>query len=164
MGMDLPLNFDNPTIPTKKLIDSARMIYQELIMEHVPIKVVEKVVVDKFMVPYSNFKYFIREIVDVCKNGERVTFSEGVRGVMVDAEGEVTVRYYCYFGDVPLEKELILPPQISLYTLSIGVVSEYYFRIGLVDEALFYKTRYENSILNLTRRLKSIRIPPRRFI
>ena len=79
-------------------------------------------------------------------------------------EGSAEVEYLFHPGTLEADDEVILPPQFSEYVMAIGVASEYYYRLGYIEEAEFYKARFDNAVYNLSRRLKSFRIPPRRFV
>ena len=165
IGLDVNVDFENPSVPLKKVIDSAKMIYSELVLEYVPLKTREKSEIKEGRIYYSDLSRPVREIISITKGGRKISFEHYPTCVKCfESEGEVEVQYLFHVTDLDVDEELILPPQFTIYFLSTGVVSEYYYRIGMVDEALFYKTRYDHSLENLSRKLKSVRLPERRLL
>lgn len=160
------LDFSNPTEDLVKVIDSAKMIVSELTFERLPLKTKEKAVLSQGKGSYEQLNFPVREILKVSVGGKNYTptMYPNYFSITTEISGEVEVTYLYYLNDVPLEETLNLPPQIPPYVLASGVVSEYYYRTGRIDEALFYKTRYDYSISSLTRSLKSAYVPRRGFI
>ena len=160
------IDFDNPSEGLTKLIDSAKMILSELTLEHIPLKNKEKVRIVGGKGYYEELTFPVRQILKV-KAGNNTYRADMYPGCFVldgDYSGDGEVSYLYYIVDPALEDVLTLPPQIAPYVLATGVVSEYYYRTGMVDEALFYKTRYDYSLSNLMRSLKSVYLPRRGFI
>ncbi len=165
LGME-DLDFVDPSDNLKKLIDSAKMILSELTLEHIPLKTKEKVFIRDGKGLYEELSHPVREILKV-RNGANSYRAKMFPACYVIDEkvgGEMEVTYLYYLVDVGVDEPLTLPPQLPAYVLATGVVSEYYYRTGMVDEALFYKTRYDYSLENLTRSLKSVYLPRRGFI
>ena len=166
LGID-DADFDNPNEKVNKLIDAGKMIISELTLEIFPLKTKETVTLRDGKCPYEALSMPVREVLKVKRGQEILPFDSLPECVQVRDEfsGVVEITYLYYLPDVDVELKLPLPPQFSPYVLSTGVVSEYYFRTGMVDEATFYKTRYDYSVRNLTRSLKSsYTIPKRGFI
>ncbi|MBQ8178579.1 MAG: hypothetical protein IJ033_05220 [Clostridia bacterium] len=165
IGLDESFDYDNPTETLNKLIDSAKMVYFELTSEYVPLKRKEKIMIKDGKLNYSELSENVRSVLVIRAGGAKLAFEEYPTYVEVDKHsGEVEVSYLFYPPYPNVSDELLLPPQFSLYFMALGTVAEYYYRVGMVDEALFYKTRYEHSLRNLTRNLKSVTIPRRVFI
>jgi hypothetical protein len=82
--------------------------------------------------------------------------------VECDIEGAAEVRYVHHPAEVGIDDSIVLPPNYSVAVLALGVVSEYCYRIGHLDEAIFYKNRYDTAIINLSRQLKSVNVRVRR--
>ena len=160
------LDFNSPSEPLSKLIDSAKMIVSELTLEHLPLKTKEVVSIRGGRGLYEELSRPVRQILKV-KSGSKSYRTEMYPNcyiLPIDVSGEMEVSYLYYIVDVGVDDELTLPPQVPAYVLATGVVSEYYYRTGMVDEALFYKTRYDYSIENLSRSLKSVYLSRRGFI
>jgi hypothetical protein len=79
-------------------------------------------------------------------------------------QGKAKVRYCYHPKDLKAVDTVILPPQFTASVLALGVCSEYFYRSGLIDEAAFYKNRYDTSVINLTRHQKSLDLKVRRFL
>lgn len=163
LGID-DVDFENPSKKVNKLIDAGKMIISELTLEIFPLKTKETVSIEGGKCYYQALSKPVRQVLKV-KRGEEIlpfeTLPERVQ-LSPSVSGVVEVTYLYYLPDVTLQEELPLPPSFSAYVLSSGVVSEYYFREGMVDEATFYKTRYDYSVLNVTRNLKSSYVIPKR--
>ncbi len=160
------IDFDNPSESLNKLIDSAKMIVSELTLEHLPLKTKEMVYIEGGRGSYDQLSHQVRQILKVRSGNKfyRTEMTPTCFTIEPEISGEMEVSYLYYLLDVGLDEELTLPPQIPVYVLATGVVSEYYYRTGMVDEALFYKTRYDYSVSSLMRTLKSVYIPRRGFI
>ena len=59
---------------------------------------------------------------------------------------------------------LILPPQFTEYVLAVGAAAEYFYRSSLLDEAVFFRNRFETAVNNLTKRGRVFNLPPRRLL
>lgn len=164
IGLD-DVSVSVPSVTLTKLTDCANTVYSELVLEHIPLKNKEDITFTGGKAFYSDFRYRVREVLSVKVRGVKTPFvmyptyveSEG-------AEGSAEVEYLFHPGTLEADDEVILPPQFSEYVMAIGVASEYYYRLGYIEEAEFYKARFDNAVYNLSRRLKSFRIPPRRFV
>lgn len=165
IGLEITINYESPSAALSKLLDSARMIYSELTLEHIPLKTRERITIEGGRGYYRDLSKPVREILSVYRGDRKLKQQMYPTYFKTeDVDGEVEVIYLFHLTDIAPDDELVLPPQFTVYTLAMGVVSEYYYRTGMVDEALFYKTRYDNSIGNLSRTLKGVSVPSRRFI
>ena len=166
IGLELDFDYEAPSPALTKLIDAANMIYSELILEHVPLKTKETASVSGGKCFYGELSKNVREILSVRHSGNKIKFNmyPTYFALSDDFDGEVEVEYLFHLGELKAEDQLILPPQFTVHVIAMGVVSEFYFRTGMVDEATFYKSRYDNAVTNLTRSIKSFRVPARRFI
>lgn len=164
MGLEEEVSVETPSAKLNKLIDCANMVYAELTLEYVHLKTRENLVFSEGRAYYDGFKERVREVLAVFSGGKKVPFTMYPLYVEADAEGEAEVVYNYYLGELELTDEMILPPQYTEYVLAVGVVSEYYYRTGLVDEAIFYKNRYDTAVTNLSRKVKSVRVKERRFL
>lgn len=166
IGLDSVSDYDNPGEATLKLIDCARMIYSELCLEYVPIKFKEEAFLSKGVLKYSELTYPVREILWIKMMDSKVPFKMGVHqaSIKYKVDSPCEVYYSVHPAEPGIDDELILPPWYTAHLIATGVVSEYYYRVGMVDEALFYRTRYDHSLQNLTKSIRSYTLPRRRFI
>lgn len=160
---DLTYDSDDPKV--KQLFDCANCVYSELTSEYLSLRKVEKRVFKNSKVWYTEFEEPVREILKVNNGGSSVKFTMYPDYVCCEGfEGEAYVEYIYKGKALKKNSSMSLPPQFSEYTIAMGVASEYCYRNGLLDEALYYKSRYETSIVNLARKLGGFRLPQRRFI
>lgn len=161
---DSDIDFDQPEEKTEKLISCGKMIYTELTEEYVHLKHRENLQVTDGRIYYSEFTKPVKDVMKVKKDGVVLSFTVYPIFLAVEAEGEVEVSYVYHAEEPTLEEELDLPPTFTSSVLAVGVASEYFYRTGLIDEAVFYKNRYDNSLLNLTRKRGYVKLYYRRFI
>ncbi len=161
---DGDIDFDQPEAKTEKLISCGKMIYAELCEEYVHLKHKEKLYVTDGRIYYSDFSKDVKDVMKIKKHETVVPFTLYPLFLAADVEGEVEVSYVYHPEEPTLEDELDLPPAFTPAVLAVGVASEYFYRSGLIDEAVFYKNRYDNSLLNLTRKRGYVKLKYRRFL
>lgn len=165
LGLESEVNVNTASSRLIRLTDCANMILQELSLQFVPLRTKETVAFTGGRAYYTDFSYGIREVLEVRVNGEKVPFIPTSQYLEAKVDGtSAEVAYVYYLGDLSLNDCVNLPPKYTEYILATGVSCEYYYRSGLIDEALFYKNRYELAISNLSNRLRAARLPQRRFI
>ena len=158
------LCLDTESKKRKRLIASANMIYQELTTEYAHLKHKEKLFFEDGRVYYSSFSKKVKDILGVYVNSQSVPFKVYPLYMEAEVDGFAEVKYIYHADDLELDDEVILPPQYTAYVLANGVASEYFYRSGLIDEAIFYKNRYDTAILNLSRPRKSIIVKKKRAL
>lgn len=159
---DIDLDIDSKK--RKKLLSCANTIYQELVELYIELKSKEKLLICDGKIFYSNFAKRVKDIISIHKNGIKQTFKLYPLYLEIDEKGEVEIKY-TYVPDIlSLDDELVLPPPYTENMLSMGVASEYFYRSGLSDEAIFYKNRYDNALLNLSRKRNSFVLQKRSFL
>lgn len=161
-NIDLDAETDTPE--RARLISSANMIYEELTEEYVHLKHSEKLIVTDGRIYYTEFTKPVKDVMRVRKNGVAVPYELYPLYLKCDTDGEVTVNYVYHAPTLTLTSNVELPPTFSDAALASGIASEYFYRSGLYDEAVFYKNRYDNTVLNLTRKRSPIIVKYRRFI
>jgi hypothetical protein len=151
----------------QQLVDCANMIYSELTLEYVHLKARQMVTFNALgRADYTLFSNRMREVLSVKINGVQVPFEmfpEHVQ-INVNASTRAEVDYLYHAPELGLNSQLVMPPRFSEHVLAVGVASEYFYRTGLVDEAAFYKARYDNAINNLGKRSRGAQLPARRFL
>lgn len=161
---DSDFDFEEPETKTEKLISCGKMIYAELCEEYVHLKHKETLNVTDGRIYYSDFTKDVKDVMTVKKNETVLPFTLYPLFLAVATEGDAEVSYVYHPEEPTLEDELDLPPTFTASILAVGVASEYFYRSGLIDEAVFYKNRYDNSLLNLTRKRGYVKLKYRRFI
>ena len=66
--------------------------------------------------------------------------------------------------ELALTDTLDMHPMLNVNTLAYGVASEYFYRVGLLDNAAFYSNRYDGSINIIIRKQKAMDLKGKRFI
>lgn len=161
LGLEGEVEVTTPSNLLTKLTQCANSIYEELVMQYIDLKNNEDLIFEDGRCYYSSFKYRIKEILAVETNNEKIKFKVYPNFLYCGKDGTFNVKYLYYLSDLDLEDELVLPTNLTLNILSYGVISEYYYRQGLLDEAVFYKNRYDIAIDNLTKKLRSSYLPKR---
>lgn len=164
LGIENEVNVETSSSKLSKLISCANTVYSELVIEYVPLKTSEKITFSDGRAYYASFSNYVREVLTVKNNTGKYDFECYPLYVKSSADGECEVTYLYYPNELTIDSEIILPPSFTAHVLAQGIVSEYFYRTGLVDEAVFYRTRYENSVINVTKKRKSCNLPRRRFI
>lgn len=147
-----------------RLISCGNMIYRELVEDYAPLKAEEEIFFSSNRAYFTSFSKPVKDILGVYKNHAKYDFKVYPQYVSSIADGKTVVRYTYHAEELKLNDEAILPPQFSADMIAVGVASEYLYRCGLTEEALFYKNRYDTSIINNTRKHKSIDLKVRRFL
>lgn len=164
-GLENEVSTDTASEKLDKLIDSANMIYSELTLGSVHLKTRETLSFEGGRLYYTEFGQGVREVLSVKKDGTAVPFTEYalyIEAPGVEGEAEVT---YIYFPEtLALTDTVVIPPRFTAAILAIGAASEYFYRSGLIDEAVFYKNRYDTAVANLTHSIKGGKLPKRRLI
>ncbi|MFA6866661.1 MAG: hypothetical protein WCR54_04005 [Clostridia bacterium] len=155
---DDEIALDTDSKKRTKLISCGNMVYQELVEQFVPLKNNELLEFADGILMYANFAKPIKDILYIKKNGTSHNFSMYPSYVSCPIKGIAEVGYIYHAEEVGIDDDIVLPPQFNENILALGISSEYFYRSGLCDEAIFYKNRYDNAVINLTRKRASIHI------
>lgn len=161
---DDDIDLDIESKKRKKLLDCANTIYQELVELYIDLKNKEKIIISDGKILYSTFSKRIKDILSIYKNGIKQTFRLYPLFIEIEEKGEVDVKYTYLPENLSLEDDLVLPPPYTENMLAMGIASEYFYRSGLIDEAIFYKNRFDNALLNLSRKRSSFELKKRSFL
>lgn len=149
----------------KKLLDCANTVYEELTTEYVPLKDRATVAFEGGRCYYDSFPKTVRDIVAVYIRGTKTPFQMYPQYLYAEGADDLAEVLYLYRdGKKDVEDELNLPPQFSASVAAAGACAEYCYRTGLIDEGIFYKNRYDQSVYNLTKTMKRATLPSRRFL
>lgn len=154
-----------PTQIANKLKDCVQTVYTELVTEHVPLKTKEKVVLSGNRLYFEDLTYGVREILKISSGAGRLKFNVFAQYVEVENySGEVEVEYLYYVCPETNSDPLILPPQFTEYIMAVGAAAEYFYRSSLIDEALFFRNRFESGVNNLSRSGRVYALSRRRLL
>ncbi len=149
----------------KQLYECANYVYAELTTQFVNLRKVEKIAFKDSVADYADFEETVREIIKVNVGGESKKFIMYPTYVCCEGfSGDAYVEYYYAGGNLQKGSVMPLPPYFTDYLMATGVACEFYYRNGYVDEAMYYKSRYENAVSNVSKKLRGFAIPVRRFI
>ena len=158
------IDVDTPSDELNKAIACGNFIYSELADEYSDLRYVEDKTSADGKILFSAFSKDVKKILSVKDGKIAVPFKEFASYLQVDHDGTYTVEYAYKVGDALLTDTLDLPACFTLYAVACGVASEYFFRSGLMEEALFYKNRYDRAVNNLTASRRKSKLKIRRFI
>lgn len=153
---DEDIDLDTESRKRTRLLACANMIYHELTTEYVQLKNREIINFSDKRAYYSAFSKRVKDVLGVYKNSQAVEFRLYPLYVESDIYGDAEVSYLYHSDELTIEDTVLLPPQYTAFVLANGMASEYFYRSGLTDEAIFYKNRYDTSVLNLSRRRQSV--------
>lgn len=159
---DISLNEESPK--RKRLIACANMIYHELTTQYTHLKHQELLDFENGKLYFSLFSEKVLDVLSVKKNGVNIDFKIYPLYVQAEINGKCQVDYLYYSQELDLDDQMILPPQYTAFVVANGIASEYFYRSGFTDEAIFYKNRYDTAILNLSRKRQGVMLKQRRFV
>ncbi len=163
IGEDCDL--DEKGVKKDRLIASALSIYDELTSDYVHLKAEEKVEFEEGICYFDAFTNKVKDILTVKHNGSNINFEMFPLFIRcIGLQGRCEVKYYYTPPEPKLDSLLSLPPRFSVYMLANGVASEYFYRTGLVDEATYYRNRYEYSLNNAGMRLRNLNLKADRLL
>lgn len=161
---DDDIDLDIESKKRKRLIDCGNTIYQELVELYVELKTKENVAISDGKIFYSALSKRAKDILSIHKNGIKLVFKLYPTFLEIDEIGEVEIKYTYVPTELSLDDNLTLPPPYTENMLAMGIASEYFYRSGLCDEAIFYKNRYDNALLNMSRKRNSFILQKRSFL
>lgn len=149
----------------RRLYSSANYVYSELTVNYIDLRKIEEHVVKNSVLQYNQFEEPVREILAVKVGDKNLKFKMYDDYLAVDGyEGNVIVDYVYKGGHINQNSVLSVPPFFSEYMLATGIASEFCFRKGLLDEASYYKSKYEDWLKNFERKVRHFCLPRRRLV
>ena len=102
----------------------------------------------------------------VAKNATKPEIAHAVEamfGVKVDKVGDYFVEYSYFPNKVSINDDIDYYLKLNELTFAMGVVGEYYYLKGAIDDACMWDKRFKSSMFNLLRPKRSVSIPARRW-
>lgn len=161
---DEDIDLDVDSKKRKRLVDCLDTVYQELMEQYIELKTKEEINVNDGKIYYTAFSKRLKDIISIHKNGMKQDYKLYPAYLEIDQIGGVEIRYTYLPEQIGIGDELILPPPYTENMLAMGIASEYFYRSGLIDEAIFYKNRYDNALVNLSRVRNSFTLKTRSFV
>ena len=131
-----------------------------------------ELVMSKELLPDSNNKISYdkidsRGVIDVRKvqdkSGAKLDFKVMPGGVILDENCLCEIEYSCFPAPVNFDDEINYYTKINKYIFAMGVVAEYLYLKGNIDDAYSWDKRFKNYMLNLKRPRRNIIMPSRRW-
>lgn len=95
-------------------------------------------------------------------DGDDVKFKIFPSGLVIYASGKVNIEYTYFPNELNLSDSIDYYLKMNELTFAIGVVGEYLYLNGALDEASIWEKRFKNNLFNLVRPKKNIVLPQRR--
>ncbi|MBQ7351610.1 MAG: hypothetical protein IJW59_01915 [Clostridia bacterium] len=105
----------------------------------------------------------IIEIKKILKDGIEQEFRLFPEGVKVDTLGMCEVEYSYFPERVEFDSEINHYLKINELVFALGVVGEYLYIKGAIDDAYMWDKRFKSSMFNLVRPKRNLVIPARRW-
>ena len=148
----------------KRLIESGKSVYEELLTEYTNLKMTEEVELISNIFFFNDLSKKVKDILNITQNGKSYDFEMYPLYVKCSAKGKVVIKYYYLPEEPDLDTELLLPPKFTLYMLANGIASEYFYRGGLVDAASYYRHKFDYSLSNISTRQRNLSIKADKFV
>ena len=141
-----------------RLIEAGIATYQELTNEYINLKAEEEVEFTEGVLYYSLLSKKVKDILSIKQGGANLNFEMYPLFVKCKVEGKAQVKYF-YSAETPaLDSHLELPPRFTDYLIANGIASEYFYRSGLLDEAAYYRNKFDYSLKNISSRLRGLNL------
>lgn len=148
-----------------ELVSCTDAVYNELVLQYIPLKTRENITFNNKQANLFSFSHPVREILEIKKpNGQTVDFTVYPFYVEADVEGKALVTYLYSGGELSVMSAVFLPPQFNATVMAFGVVSEYFYRKGLPEEASYYRSRFDQAVQNILYQRRSAKLPARKFL
>jgi len=154
------------------LFDCTISVIDEIGREYVPLVYRHTVKIDEtLIVPFSEFPFPVMEILEITRNGIKVSFNRHFDKVEFKQAGEYSVLF-AYSPQIlitvcdNLRTKIKLEwhnTRIGVRLIAFGVVAEYCMRLGMTDEAIMWDRRYKDALLAAMRVRREQRVKERRF-
>ena len=108
----------------------------------------------------SNNIIEIRNVYNV--NGDNVDFKVMPDGLVLSS-GDYKIVYSYYPESLTIDSKIDYYLKLNELTFALGVVGEYLFIKGAVDDAYMWDKRFKNAMFNVLRPKKNIILPARRW-
>lgn len=146
LGLDDVMANESADEKTLSLLLSALNFVIYEIYEQIPAYHTETVVSKDGIIPYDSFSKNLFKIKKIKKNGLKQSYKMVEEGIVVGCEGEWEVEYSYIPDEVELSDTIVLPPSISIRTISYGVAGEYSLYVGRFEDVETYDNRFESAM------------------
>lgn len=117
------------------------------------------------LIPYSEISdKSIIEIKSVTTTGgEKIDYKLYPEGVKIDEFSKVKIEYTYFPSEVTIDDEIDYFLKVNEITFAMGVVGEYLYIKGAIDDASVWDKRFKQSLFNVIRPKRNIVLPAKRW-
>lgn len=152
------LDIDMPVVA--KLLFSLNNVLSEL-TEIYGFKTTERVDLKNGKIDYSRLTKIAYKIIGAKINGVKVKFKEKDTFIEIDGNGLCDIEY-CYRIKVKnVQDEVVLPPNIGLTNIALGVAADYCLNATRLDEAEIFDKKYKTALYNALGLKRTVYVPIR---
>lgn len=152
------LDIDMPVVT--KLLFSLNNVLSEL-TEICGFKTTERVEIENGKVSYLQLSKNAYKIIGAKINGVKVKIKEKDTFIEIDGSGLCDIEY-CYRIKVKnVQDEVLLPPNIGLTNIALGVAADYCLNASRLDEAEIFDKKYKTALYNALGLKRTVYVPIR---
>ncbi len=129
----------------KLFLQCANNCLDEIAAEYIRLEESKKVMATDGKIYYSELSETVFDIIDVRKDGTRVTYRLMPSYIEV-GEGEYTVRFCTRPLTLESDDDVPFPLKLTPRILSYGIAAEYLLCNGFYDEAVTYDKRFKDAL------------------
>jgi len=150
---------------SNNLLLAVNMVNNSIASSYIELLASKKIMVNTDIVSYSDIsEKSIIEIKNVLNGfSQKVGYKILPEGLSLSSKGEMCIEYSYFPDKVSIESDINYYLKLNEMTFAIGVVAEYLYIKGAIDDAYLWDKRFKNSMFNLLRPKRNIVLPARRW-
>jgi len=147
------------------LLLGVNMVNNNIASSYIELIGEKKINCKKLVIPYSEIsdKSIIEIKSIVSTGGKKVGFKIMPDGVSLDSVGDYVITFSYFPEKVTLDDEINYYLKLNEITFAMGVVGEYLYIKGVIDDAYMWDKRFKNTMFNLLRPKRNIVMPAKRW-
>ena len=147
------------------LLLGLNMVNNTIAASYIDLNGIKKIDTNNKVIPFSDISQ--KSIIEIKSvesiAGNLLGFKIMPDGLLVDTAGSCVVKY-TYFPDrLELDSEINYYLKLNEITVAMGVVGEYLYIKGVLDDAYMWDKRFKSAMFNLLRPKRNIVMPARRW-
>lgn len=156
---------DDITENINQLILAVNMVNNTIASSYIELLGEAKVKSVGTVLPYSSItdKAIIEIKSVVGSSNEKVSYKILPEGLLINYVGECKIEYSFFPDKLTITSDVDYYLKINEITFAMGVVGEYLYIKGDVNDAYMWDKRFKNSIFNTLRPRRSVVLPARRW-
>ena len=170
--LDYYFNEDNVTLPSSEnqnkfnlMLKALNLILQEIAIEYKPVFLEEEIEFLDGKASLELLSESVNKIVSVSDENKLYKFSIVDGYIVCNINGNKKVKYSIIPSGLDADDDIeCFCDEISVKTLTFGVLMEYFFLNNRFDEVSVWEERFYKSLKNSLRQTGRINMPKRRWI